>query len=145
MMMARNHGGIDEAKFRAKLEGLLHSARGNLRQREHQLLNALTQAMKAAGYAFKRVPVRRDLRPPTVEEIMSAPHRFARAAVRLLRSSSSHTAAVEAPPEKVLDCFGSRGKQRDHVDEPLMRRAPATFTPVMPTHAPIWTACRPVS
>ena len=125
--------GVDEPRFLAKLEGLLRGSAGNLRKKEHQLLHALTEAMRAAGYVFKRVPVRRDHRPPTVEQIMSASHCSAWAAIRLLRAPSTRTPTVDAPIDRILSCFGSKGKQRDHTDVPLVRSAPTAFTPVLPS------------
>lgn len=126
-------GGIDEFEFLATLEGQLFGSEGNLRKREHRILNALTAAMKASGFEFKRVAVRQDLRPPTIEEILSASHRSAWSAVRLLRSRSTRTPTVAAPLDSILDGFGSRGKQRDHHDAPLQRGPPSSFTPVMPS------------
>ena len=122
---------VDDALFLATLERVLRagSSAPSPRDRDFRIIAALREAMVAVGFAFRRCPVNPRTTPPTIQQILSAAHRSVWSAIRLLRRPSRRL-ECDVESDDVLRCFGSAGKQRDHHDAPLVRGAPATFTPV---------------
>ena len=119
---------IDEALIARTLDATLLGRGGTLHARDGRLLQALNDAIYAAGGRWRRRRVHERRAAPTLEQIIHAANHSPWRAVGMVRRPSLRH-APHVSPRACLEAFGPAGMQPDHDDEPLRRAPPAVRGP----------------